>query len=411
MTMKSDKTELISLLKQLPSIADHREKEELFKQMMSRMNRTKRKKTKNFLAPSLAAVAVIFLSILLSTSFLSKSNVTLESQSSFQENDSGVEIALTNEEKPQLTNKGSLSIDESESKLSTGDHQSITENNHTKESFGLLRNEIDKSALYKNDLQQDETSITLGIPDKEAMNVIPVTVVVNKHQDKTIADYYNEVMKTINEEKLGLSDYLPYNGEFSMDKNGELTLNLFKNHAYTFGSTGELQFFASLDMLRYASLDQIKLTEESVPGVYFTHIGKNVVDYEITKYPKRGFLLYIVNNHYFLTPNPKVSDTVSETLELMKEANPTYKLLPTIPKQMNITAEELNEDELAITFQNATLKNNESSLRMVEAILLTAKEFGYKMVRFNNGNINQIGDFDLTKPVEVPIAPNKVNLD
>ena len=42
---------------------------------------------------------------------------------------------------------------------------------------------------------------------------------------------------------------------------------------------------------------------------------------------------------------------------------------------------------------------------MIEAILLTAKEYGFDTVQFKNTNVKNIGRFDLEHPIQVPIAP------
>lgn len=47
---------------------------------------------------------------------------------------------------------------------------------------------------------------------------------------------------------------------------------------------------------------------------------------------------------------------------------------------------------------------------MIEAILLTAKEFGFKKVQFQNAGNEKIGHFNLRKAIEVPVAPNLIDL-
>jgi hypothetical protein len=48
---------------------------------------------------------------------------------------------------------------------------------------------------------------------------------------------------------------------------------------------------------------------------------------------------------------------------------------------------------------------------MLEAILLTAKEFGFKSVMFTGGNVEQIGPYMFNGKISVPLAPNPMPLN
>ncbi|UOK56899.1 hypothetical protein MGI18_19400 [Bacillus sp. OVS6] len=48
---------------------------------------------------------------------------------------------------------------------------------------------------------------------------------------------------------------------------------------------------------------------------------------------------------------------------------------------------------------------------MLEAILMTAKEFGYENVKFEGINVDRVGDMNVTEAVPVPFSPNPVELN
>jgi hypothetical protein len=55
---------------------------------------------------------------------------------------------------------------------------------------------------------------------------------------------------------------------------------------------------------------------------------------------------------------------------------------------------------------NSKLINDSNNLHSFEAVLLTAKEFGVEKVVVENAPLQSLGPFDLTKEINVPLAPN-----
>ena len=80
---------------------------------------------------------------------------------------------------------------------------------------------------------------------------------------------------------------------------------------------------------------------------------------------------------------------------------------PSILPSITISNVVENGEELQISFgSDAHFENSEPYILMLEAILLTAKDFGMKRVSFQGINVSQIGNIDVTKPVDVPYSPN-----
>ena len=93
----------------------------------------------------------------------------------------------------------------------------------------------------------------------------------------------------------------------------------------------------------------------------------------------------------------------------MKEQVESHKLEPSIPRSVEFQIKELENGQLSIRFSEGfSLKEIPESERMIEAILLTAKEFGFHAVQFENTGVMELGMYRFEKPVEVPIAPNLV---
>jgi hypothetical protein len=59
---------------------------------------------------------------------------------------------------------------------------------------------------------------------------------------------------------------------------------------------------------------------------------------------------------------------------------------------------------------SSSLQDNQQSILSFEAVLLTAKEFGIEKVIIKDPPLTNLGTFDLTKEIKVPIAPNLRNI-
>jgi hypothetical protein len=93
----------------------------------------------------------------------------------------------------------------------------------------------------------------------------------------------------------------------------------------------------------------------------------------------------------------------------MKKAQKPLNIYPTIPEDIQFRLTTL-DDQLFITPDNdQVFQDEQRALIMIEAILMTAKSFGYEFVTFNHvSTIDQIGPYQFSEPIEVPEAVNPV---
>src|SRR5690606_9307829 len=138
-------------------------------------------------------------------------------------------------------------------------------------------------------------------------------------------------------------------------------------------------FFKSLDYLKYQNIDKVYLNEGSNRGVDFSHTGK-IYEYKIDD-SRSGYLIYQTKNQVYFTPSPNKFDSIEDALLDMKNKNETYHLEPSIPNQIEFSVANNESNQLKLEFRNdiKLIENNET-IRMIEAILLTAKEYGYDTV-------------------------------
>ncbi|WP_430785488.1 hypothetical protein VBD025_11290 [Virgibacillus flavescens] len=95
----------------------------------------------------------------------------------------------------------------------------------------------------------------------------------------------------------------------------------------------------------------------------------------------------------------------------MKKHETGNTVMSSIPKNLFF---EINESETENTVQmtileESTLVNDIRHQHMIEAILMTAKSYGYQEVTFISTKIDQIGRYQFNESIPVPIAVNPIN--
>src|SRR5690606_1433139 len=114
---------------------------------------------KRILWPSLATVAVMFLSLFLVINHFNQQSVNDNSAAEFEiALDKSMEQNVVKENDELFNSQGSDQVE-----LFTNKTQLLLE---------------ERNAVYLDDLKEDDFVVTIGIPDVEVMNVIPVSVVV-----------------------------------------------------------------------------------------------------------------------------------------------------------------------------------------------------------------------------------------
>lgn len=386
--------ELEGLLRDMPKISDHRHRDEIYRSVQERMHEEKNEiKRKRIFWPALASLAATLILIVLGSSLLSREDHLTHLWQN-QKSQERITITQDKEEMAPGAGGGATIVEE---RLEIFDSQVM---------------EANRTAIYQESLTDEEMAITLNIPDRSFQNIIPVSVIVQKENEKTWLDHYLEISAQIDEEELGLADYYPLQGTLTLEGDDALKLNLATDNPYTVGTTSEEMFFRGLDAFRHQGIKEIRLFVDDRPGLDLHHEVEPLTVYSIAPYGRTGYWLYETERQTFLTPGPSNYKTVTETLVDMKNDIATHELIASIPERIQFKVEEEGPRTLTIRFSEDIILSEEPEMMyMIEAILLTAKEFGYNEVRFINinGNTDLFG-WDFTKTIKVPVAPNRLQL-
>ncbi|RAK22206.1 sporulation and spore germination protein [Anoxybacillus vitaminiphilus] len=364
------------LLQQMPHIADERSKEAVYEHLSAKLQK---KRIKAWGIPSMASAAALFLFIVLGSSFIARHEVE--------------EKAGENAEKRAIV---------MEMPASEQEEKAVSE-----------QSAVIPSRVVSSTSWQEQNVVVFGIPDLHAQHVIPVSILVDKDK-KSYSEQFEQAKTVLKEAEWGLSESLldPLTIVQS-NENGRLTVRIPGDHSvFRSGTAGEVMFLDSIEeTFRWKGIKEVVFSTDGKKGIQLSHTGR--LDSLTVDQTKRGYFLYQLDAAHpvFLTPTTESFADIQSALDKMDD--PADSLLqPAIPKNVKIEAVRVNGDEVTVQFSNTSqLENIPEVLWMLEAILLTAKEFGFKSVMFTGGNVKQIGPYTFNIKIGVPLAPNPMPLN
>ncbi|MDF2788394.1 MAG: hypothetical protein K0S80_1492 [Neobacillus sp.] len=378
----SDK-QLEELLRQMPQIHDDRNPRDIYQNLS-----IKKRKRLAWLIPGFAAAAALLLFFLLVPRML---NGTQNSFDSAKQDESSSEAKIS-----QSDDHSSLLLKKEDSISGSEPEMRITEMN--------------KNSIYDDEVG-DGTVITYWIPDSQAQNLVPISIVVTPDDNKNWLTNFTESMELLNEEEWGLSDYYPVNAKFELDDTkNTVIVDVPKNHPYGQGSTAEINFITTLknNIASNSNVNKIMLKTDGQPGIELGNYGV-LQEIEVKPEGKHAYFFYTPDgmDTTYLVPSIDTYQDINAAFEAMKtnhqELGLTASLVPSFPIKEVTT----KENKLIITLdENAAMENNLETVYSYEAILLTAKNFGIDTITILNAPIQLLGPFDLTKEMKVPLAPN-----
>ncbi|MGG2954106.1 UDP-glucose 6-dehydrogenase [Geobacillus stearothermophilus] len=106
-----------------------------------------------------------------------------------------------------------------------------------------------------------------------------------------------------------------------------------------------------------------------------------------------------------LVPAPDSARTFSEALKQMKTST-IRGLEPAIPPGVNVELADMDARHATVRIQLTAQPHEEDAARMAEAVLLTAKEFGFREVTFAADGLSNLGPYPVGMRIRVPAGPN-----
>jgi hypothetical protein len=382
--------ELEQLLRQMPRIHDHRDPRDIYQNIS-----LKRKKTRPWVLPGLAATAALLLFFILLPRLMGGIHFSHESA---QEKSSSSGNTAAQKDSGSFKKENASSKEAETSKTHQAD---------------LLKTENVKTAIYEDEVGKG-TVLTYWVPDAQAQILIPVSIIANQSSGQSWLTLYTELMANLQEEEWGLSDFYPLNATMKLEKDGDTVIvDVPSDHQYGQGSTTETNFIDILqkDISTNSDCKKIKLTTNGQPGIELGNFGrKEEIDVAAQKNHAYFFYFPEGSNLPFLTPSIETYSDINSAFEAMKtdQSMGLKSSLLSLPQIDNVS---ISNKIMYLSFDvNASLQDNQESMLSFEALLLTAKEFGIEKVIIKDPPLSNLGPFDLTKEIKVPIAPNLRNI-
>lgn len=382
--------ELEQLLRQMPKIKDHRDPRDIYQSLSIKV---KKRKRPAWIVPTIASAAAVLLL------FLMGPNIW---QGIFQDSSSQQgEVAMDTENKNMQFSKAEPN--------NSGD---TAINNEPQDNFSTFMVQPNETAIYEEDLENQEV-LTYFVPDQNAQFLIPVSLIVSNGNESWLQKY-ETYSRNLTEVQWGLSDYYPLDATLREVNENTINIDVHEGHQYGNGSASEMLFLGVLEQILYSrdQLQKITLSTNGTPGIMFGNTGEKTEINKTSTDGKHSYYLFYPNNSNlpFLVPSVSVYTEIDKALESMLTDMQEYPDLKSpLSFKFIINSNASTNDQLVITIEdNEQLKNEPQYIYSIEAILLTAKEFGYKTVKFENTAITEIGRFNLKNEIKVPIAPNKV---
>ena len=382
--------QLEQLLQQLPLVKDKQTPEFIYNRIVEKQ---RRKKFRGWIAPSFATITALLLLAIITPYFSQSFTLNQESSSS---ND----IAISKEE--------SIEVEEYDTGGEVAEAKLADEVPLAQESHPFDQSHDDANETFVTSPSESEEIITVGFTDGNAQNIIPVSVDTDNKQNNI--ENITEIISKVNTEELGLiGSELIYSTLVEEKNPQEIGIEYHGKPELT-EETEVLYHEAIEETFRWLDYKKAKLYTNDDEGIEFSAYG-NKTELNLNQTSKKAYFLYQYDDQTskLLAPSPNSYDTLEKAFESMKIGIEKSGLKPTIMENITkITTLEIGE-LLEIEFiHNTEFKNNEDTIIMLEAILLTAKEFGYNKVQFKGIDIDKIGVMDVSNPVEVPYSPNPI---
>lgn len=362
-------------LQQMPMIKDYRSKEEVYRRLVKAR---KTARLKAWFLPSLASFVAAMIVVALSVPSFPMKN--------------------EREENAEKSNKHMITLQAEQ--RSNGSQPLLSANEYD----DIPSRIVTKAALNGQDIA------VVGVPDEQSQVVIPLSVPVKKHE--SVKRQLETAKTQIDEQTWGVSKRL-LNGvtiEPSRESKQVWIVRVSKqNPVFSEGFTSETMFLSSIEeTVRWMGGKKIRFFTENKEGMELSHSGY-VQSMKIFN-KKRAYYLYQRGQSHpiFLVPSPQHFPTFFAALKQMKK-DVGASMRSAIPQRVHIERVDVRQDNVVIRFAlDSQLDASPSTYWMVEAILLTAKEFGFRSVTFMGGNVKRIGPYIFGKKIAVPVGPNPI---
>ncbi|WP_191555995.1 GerMN domain-containing protein [Metabacillus idriensis] len=372
--------QIAEALKKLPLIEDKRTTAEIY----ARLPKKEYKHRKPWVTPAFASIAALFILLLISPFFINQLGIN------------------------QSSSKSESSMD----KASLDQAQPFSENAESKKEAELTGGSEKSTFVARS--EDGFSIVTAAYPDQQVQNMITLSFQMEKSED--YLTMFQSVLSDFNPAQAGLSSSSLSGLKLAYAEGtpSKLLIDVNENpFALSASETDNKLFTEGIEeSFRWQDIEEAEYFKNGEKGIELGTYGF-LEGMKLGTLKRKAYFLYqeSIEAPKLLAPSLLPFDKLSEALSAMK-GNGTLGLKPVIEKTVVIKDIEETNDDVTIEFTSeSTIDDNETDTLMLEAILMTAKEFGYESVKFEGLNVDRVGEMDLTEAVPVPFSPNPVDLN
>ncbi|AOZ90201.1 sigma X negative regulator [Bacillus xiamenensis] len=348
------------LLSQLPKVEDNRSSKQIYQQML--MASGKKKKSVRWIGPAVATVVVLFMAFLISPHFFQPAAQDIK-------------------------------------KVKMGSNADKGQVNATLEA---VKNKNEPShVVYKAD---KEKYMTIAYIDESTSQVVPISIEKENEHDhvQALLDTYEKVQ--LPEMTKPLQTYMDM---VEVSAKGDTLVFQLKNDL-SLDTLKEANRFKDMvkETLKWSPYKQVQV--KSVKGSHL-QLGSNgsLGTISIDKQTKHAYFVLENKSGTFLVPSKSRYETYEDAVKAMKQTGDAG--LDPLIKEEPIKDVTSKGKHATVTFgASVQLTDSIDHILLIEGLLLTAKDFGFKDVTIQNAGTDQVGPYELEEPLEVPALPNPV---
>ncbi|OEH93508.1 GerMN domain-containing protein [Bacillus solimangrovi] len=391
-----DEERIEELLQQLPIVEDNRSADEIFARISKTMEdeessnsdmSTPIVKRSKWVLPVLGSVAAVVLFIVMLPVILNNgSEMSIEKEES--------------SEKAIFENHANLQ-GQSEEGFAGDQVQSFSE------SISKKMIVIEPLSHTINEINADEQLLVGALVNDSFQYTIPVSKTIPKNipLDEALNSFIQDELSNMS---IYSADFWK-NITFEQLNEHTMEVNLFGEQSMLINNekSVEVAFISMLkEMMLPIGISELKFSHNETAGIEFSKMG--YVESLIIEREQKIYYL-TEGEHKYLVPIPTTASDLQSAFQQMLTDDDNKQLYSPFLNGIQVESVELNDKHIQIQLMNTNdLVNNEESIYMIEAILLTAKSYGYDTVQFENLPFNQYGPYNVSQPITVPYSANRL---
>lgn len=399
------------LLKNMPKFTDHRSKEEVYTRVKTEINAQVEEEKRKITAvsfskwmPFIVSVAAILLLTFLVSSYTNQEQSTMSKDSAYDnaEPKENMRSMETTEESAAVIEDKTTADPANEMTTMSAKIDAPLELIPLHQMTSVYEHSLNGGTVFHFTLVENALTV-------------PITIIIPKERIEadfpgmtpTSLQLYERYAGRIDEEALGFMEYHPYKGHFEVEGT-QLKHYLPKDHGYDRASGTTTTYGQSLNEI-FTDFDTILKVNEDGSPLEWDQAGELS---EPSKLPGslghyNYYIYHATSGEDYLTPSFGTSyDTLSDALLAMKEVGNDF-YTSVIPSDASYKYAE--QDGVGVIRFDVPLDLEAldpfAAKRLLEALALTAASFGEE-VKVENVVQQQWAEFDLTKPLPVPMGPN-----